>query len=105
MKQQSFSWPVTENWLFTHLDAAGYRPRTRPKDKGVDRKTKDIKSPSIRYTIKLPNMHQNVTRDDILRAIKECQKFCQVKCDVRKNTKWIGVTVTLTVNASTASGK
>lgn len=88
---QTFHWPIPPHWLYQRLKAGGYTPRNY----GVHVKRVDHRALRITFTVQLPVKHADADVDRLRRDIKQAVLYHVTRLQVRKNKRWVGVTITL----------
>lgn len=101
MQRCSISFPIYPHWIFERLRLAGYRPR----DGSVRVKTVDVLCYTMRFTLQLPLKHAGITTRIICDVINLGTILHISECRIRKNLKWIGITIILNCVGLLALGK
>lgn len=88
---QTFHWPIPPHWLYQRFHAVGYTPRNY----GIRTKRVDHRALHITFTVQLPLKHAATDIETLRRDIKQAVLYHVIRLQVRKNKRYVGVTITL----------
>lgn len=95
---QTFHWPIPPHWLYQRLRAVGYTPRNY----GIHAKHVDHRALRITFTVQLPLKYACTDIERLKRDIKRAVLYHVIRLQVRKNKRWVGITITLDATKLTA---